>query len=42
MLIFNQNTRRQLLTTAAAGVAALGLQGRPQAKMATGLPQAPR
>jgi glyoxylase-like metal-dependent hydrolase (beta-lactamase superfamily II) len=41
MLIINRSTRRQLLTTAAAGVAALGLRGRAQAKMAMGQPQAP-
>jgi glyoxylase-like metal-dependent hydrolase (beta-lactamase superfamily II) len=41
MLIINRSTRRQLLTTAAAGVAALGVPGRLQAKMAMGQPQAP-
>jgi glyoxylase-like metal-dependent hydrolase (beta-lactamase superfamily II) len=41
MFITNRSTRRRLLTTAAAGVAALGLPPRLQAKMATGQPQAP-
>ena len=41
MLIFNRPTRRQLLTTAGAGIAASSLPGRLQAKMAMGQPQAP-
>ena len=41
MITIKQGTRRQLLTTAAAGVAAFGLPGRLQAKMALGQPQAP-
>jgi glyoxylase-like metal-dependent hydrolase (beta-lactamase superfamily II) len=41
MLTINRSTRRQLLTTAAGGVAALGLPARLQAKMAMGQPQAP-
>ena len=39
--MINRGTRRQLLTGAAAGVAALGLPRGLQAKMAMGQPQAP-
>jgi glyoxylase-like metal-dependent hydrolase (beta-lactamase superfamily II) len=41
MILFNRSTRRQLLTTAGAGIAALSLSSRVQAKMAMGQPQAP-
>ncbi len=41
MFQVNGVKRRHLLTAAAAGATALGLPGRLQAKMASGLPQAP-
>jgi glyoxylase-like metal-dependent hydrolase (beta-lactamase superfamily II) len=41
MVLFNRATRRQLLTTAGAGLASLGLPGPVQAKLPVGQPQAP-
>ena len=41
MILFNPPTRRQLLTTAGAGIAAAALPGHLQAKMGMGQPQAP-
>jgi glyoxylase-like metal-dependent hydrolase (beta-lactamase superfamily II) len=41
VFIINRSTRRQLLTTAAAGLAAASFPARLQAKMAMGQPQAP-
>jgi hypothetical protein len=41
MMLFNRGTRRQLLTAAGAGMAALALPGRSQAKMPMGQSQAP-
>jgi len=41
MMQLGRITRRHLLTAAAAGTTALSLSTRSQAKMASGLPQAP-
>ena len=41
MVLFNRSTRRELLVSAGAGVAALALPARLQAKMAMGQSQAP-